>query len=291
MKYVTVAELDTAVRKNLWKVPRDIDFIIGVPRSGVLAGSLIAEYLNCPLIDVDSFCAGAKPTGGSRLRYWKPKHTEGRKKVLVVDDTVWDGRQKRASRNKLSRFLNEYEFLYLVVFLEGPGEGSVDIWLEDLRGYTNGFRDNVLYEWNIIHHNEGTMEASLYDIDGVFCVDPPDERDEEKYLAYIKDATPLFIPTPTVGGIISYRLEKNRAVTEEWLGRNGVTYRRLELFPANSWAERNASGVSPMKFKGDYYREARWAKLFIESSDLQAQEIARISGKPVYCVETNKLYG
>jgi len=290
MKYITVAEMDRTIRANIWKVPRDIDFVMGIPRSGVLAASLIAEYLNCPLIDKDSFCSGAKPTGGTRLRYWKPRHPQGKKKVLVVDDTVFDGRQKRKTKAELSRFSADYDFVYMVVYLEGPARDSIDIWLEDVSMYTNGFRDIVLYEWNIFHHNEDIMAKSIYDIDGVLCVNPPDERSGKEYLDYIADATPLFVPTAPLGGIVSYRLESNRAVTEDWLKRNGVQYRRLVLFGADSWDARNASGISPARFKGDYYRDAAWANLFVESDDMQAREIHLISGKAVYCVETNRMY-
>jgi hypoxanthine phosphoribosyltransferase len=291
MKYITLAEMGKAVRQNIHKIPRDIDFVIGIPRSGVLAASIVCEYLNCPLIDLDSFCAGAKPTGGARLRYWEPRHTEGKKKVLVVDDTTWDGRSKRTAKAKLQPFLDDYDFIFMVVFLEGPGKSYVDFWLEDVTMYTNNFRDNVLYEWNIFHHNEGTMYGSMWDIDGVFCLDPPDERNTEKYLEYIKNATPLFIPTPTIGGICSYRLEKNRAVTEEWLSRNGVKYGSLQLFPADTWEQRNASGISPERFKADRYGAAQWAKIFFESDDWQARRIFELTGKQVYCIETNKMYG
>lgn len=290
MKYITLREMNDAIRKNLWKIPRDIDFILGIPRSGVLAGSIIAEHLNCPMTDVDAFCSGAKPTGGARLRYWKPKHATGRKKVLVVDDTVWNGGSKTTARKKLEPYASDYEFIYLVVFLEGPGESSVDIWLEDVRQYTNGFRETVLYEWNIVNHNENTMYASIYDIDGVLCLDPPDERNAVEYQRYIKDATPLFIPTPTVGAIVTYRLSSNAEVTKEWLGRQGVTYRRIEFFPADTWEERHASGISPERYKADYYRNAGWAKLFVESDDAQARKIFEMTGKPVYCVGTNRMY-
>lgn len=290
MKFITLQEMNEAIRKNLWKIPRDIDFCLGIPRSGILAASIICEYLNCPLVDVDSFCEGAKPTGGARLRYWKPKHPTGKKKVLVVDDTVWGGGSKRTAKMKLQKFSDEYDFLYLVVFLEGPGKSSVDIYLEDVTMYTNNFRDNVIYEWNIIHHNENTMAGSMWDIDGVMCVNPPDERNEKEYQAYIGEATPLFIPTAPIGGICSYRLRKNADATIEWLNKQGVNYRNLSLFPADSWEERNASGISPYVFKARCYAESKWANLFIESDDLQAKEIARLSGKPVYCVESNRLY-
>ena len=290
MKFITLQEMNEAIRKNLWKIPRDIDFCLGIPRSGILAASIICEYLNCPLVDVDSFCEGAKPTGGARLRYWKPKHPTGKKKVLVVDDTIWNGRSKNEAKKKLSKFSSDFEFVYLVVFLEGPGEKSIDIWLEDVRKYTNNFRDNVIYEWNIIHHNENTMAGSMWDIDGVMCVNPPDERNENEYQSYIREATPLFIPTAPIGGICSYRLRKNADTTIEWLNRQDIRYKNLYLFPADSWEERNASGVNPCVFKARCYAESKWANLFIESEDLQAMEIARLAGKPVYCVETNRLY-
>lgn len=290
MKFIALQELNNTIRTNLWKVPRDIDFIIGIPRSGILAASLIAEYINCPLIDIDSFCSGAKPTGGARLRYWKPKHTEGKKKVLVVDDTTWDGRSKIAAKRKLQPFAGDYDFVYCVVYLEGPGKGSVDFWLEDVTMYTNGFKENVLYEWNIIHHNENTMRGSMWDIDGVMCVNPPDERNEEEYLRYIKDATPLFIPTAPIGGICSYRLRRNADVTIGWLNKQGVRYASLSLFPAETWEERNASGISPEAFKARCFSMASWARLFIESDDLQAQRIFKLSGKPVYCTESNRMY-
>lgn len=290
MKFITLQEMNEAIRRNLWKIPRDIDFCLGIPRSGILAASIICEYLNCPLVDVDSFCEGAKPTGGARLRYWTPKHPVGKKKALVVDDTVWGGGSKKTAKMKLQQFSEEYEFVYLVVFLEGPGKNAVDIWLEDVTQFTNNFQDNVIYEWNIIHHNESTMNASMWDIDGVFCLEPPDERNKQEYLDYIKQATPLFIPTPTIGGICSYRLQSNEQVTRDWLEKQGVKYRRLYLFPASSWEERNASGISPYTFKAKCYSEAGWAKLFIESDDWQARKIAELSHKPVYCVESNRLY-
>ena len=67
MKYITLHDLTTTVRNNIYKIPHDIDFVIGIPRSGIIVGSIISEFLNVPLIDIDSYCAGSKPTGGNRL--------------------------------------------------------------------------------------------------------------------------------------------------------------------------------------------------------------------------------
>lgn len=287
MKYITLSDLSKTIRNNIWKIPRDIDYIIGVPRSGTLCASIIASYLNVPLIDIDSFLSGLKPSGGLRLRYYNKLH-KPTNKALVIDDTVSSGRAMRETKNKLSGLYN-IQFVYMCVYLEGYGADAVDLYLEDVRKYTENFTSDVLYEWNIFHHNEVLMNKCLYDIDGVLCVEPPDERDEKKYIEYIKNATPLFIPTPKLGGIITYRLIKNKEITQKWLAENGITYNNIIMFNANSWEERNRSGISPGEFKGDYYKNNDY-KLFVESSEHQAKIILEIANKPVYCVETNKIY-
>lgn len=289
MKYITLNDLSETIRKNIWKIPRDIDFIIGIPRSGMIAASIISSYLNVPLIDVNSFIAGLEPTGGARLGYFNYNHHKTNK-VLVIDDTVSSGRSMTEQKKKISEHGGELEFIYMCVYLEGWGEKVIDLYLEDVRKYTKNFTEIVYYEWNIFQHHSDEMKKFLFDIDGVFCLDPPDERNEEEYIKYIKNATPLFIPRTKIGGIITYRINKNKEITRKWLDDNGIMYNELITFNANSWDERHKSGISPEKYKGEYYKQHNNYKLFIESSDYQAKRIAEISSKPVYCVETNKLY-
>lgn len=293
MKYVTISDLGKTIRNNFWKIPHDVDFVIGIPRSGVICASIISEFLNVPLIDIDSFVFGAKPTGGGRLRYYNNRHTDEqlkKKKVLVVDDTVWIGNSKKKAKKQLEPFTDKYDFIYMAVYLEGPGINAIDLYLEDLRKYTNGYKEPVLYEWNIFHHNEETMANCIYDIDGVLCVNPPDERNEEEYQKYIKNAVPLFTPTVKIGEILTYRLVKNEETTKKWLKEHGIEYGKLSMFNAQTWDERNEKGVPSELLKGVYYKNSEWAKLFVESDDFQARKIFEISGKPVYCVESNKMY-
>jgi hypoxanthine phosphoribosyltransferase len=289
MKYITISDLSETIRKNLWKIPRDIDFIIGVPRSGMIGASLIASYLNLPLIDINSFINGLEPYGGLRLSYFTDKHIKTNK-VLVIDDTVSSGRAMNETREKISKMNSQLQFTYMCIYLEGWGESSVDLYLEDVREYTENFTKVVVYEWNIFQHHQDHMIHCLYDIDGVLCVEPPDERNEEEYINYIKNAIPLFTPTQKLGGIITYRLNKNREITEQWLKNNGIDYEYLMMFNANTWEERNESGITPDVYKGKFYKMNDYFKLFVESDDYQAKRIAEISNKPVYCVETNKMY-
>ena len=289
MKYITINDLSNTIRKNIWKIPRDIDFIIGIPRSGMIAASMVSSYLNVPLIDINSFLAGLEPYGGLRLSYFKSNH-EKTNKILVIDDTVFNGRAMTIAKMKLSESNKDLDFIYMCVYLEGRGENTIDIYLEDIRQYTEDFTKIVIYEWNIFQHHDDIMSKCLYDIDGVFCLDPPDERDEKKYIEYIRNATPLFIPRTKIGGIITYRLIKNLEITQKWLADNGIKYNELTMFNAKTWDERNRSGITSEKYKSDYYKSHENYELFIESNDYQAKKIAEMAKKPVYCVETNKLY-
>jgi len=288
MKFVTIADLSRTIRANFAKIPHDVDFVVGVPRSGILAASIIAEWLNVGLVDSDNFCGGAKPTGGRRLAYHTPSK-EARPKVLVVDDTIYGGGSMRRTRQMLRPFAARYEFIYCAVYLEGPC-GDVDIWLEDLRGQLSTDCPYALYEWNIFHHTLRISGRCLYDMDGVLCVEPPDERDTAAYERYLPEAVPLFVPTNEIGGIVSYRLRKYEAVTRAWLEGHGIRYATLTMYDAASYEERRAGYESPAHYKAEAYRQHPDALLFIESSDHQAREIARLTGRSVYCVESNKMY-
>lgn len=286
MKYITLNELVQTIRHNIHKIPHDIDFIIGIPRSGMIAASIISEYINVPLIDYKSFCCGMKPSGGNRLTLTNRKPTG---KVLVIDDTCYSGASMKGAMESLKRF-TDYNFIFSCVYLEGPGEEAVDLWLEDVRMYTDNFKSIVLYEWNIQHHYPFISEHTMYDIDGVLCVDPCDERMEAVYVDYIRNATPLFIPTVKIGKIVTYRLIKYADITQNWLKKQDIRYKELLMFNAQSWEERNSSGISPEQMKGNLYKIDTDSILFIESDDRQAQAIHEISGKPVLSIEKNILY-
>lgn len=284
MRYKTINDLSDTIRHNIWKIPQDIDFIIGIPRSGMIAASMIASYMNVPLIDINSYIAGLKPYGGMRLQFYNDNHIKSNK-ILIVDDTVYNGNSMRNVKDQLKSY--KQNFIYCCIYLEGTGSNYVDIYLEDLRDLKT--YEIVLYEWNIFQHHPHIMNKCCYDLDGVLCVDPPDERNTEEYINYIKNAKPLFIPKTTIGCIMTYRLIKYKDITEKWLNDNGIKYNELHMFNAQSWKERNDSNITPEIYKGNFYKNNQY-NLFVESNKFQAQGIFEISNKPVYCVETNYMY-
>ena len=287
MKYITLNELNNTIRKNFSKIPHDIDFVIGIPRSGMIAGSIISEFLNVPLIDIDSLCNGSKPTGGNRLTLVDKQPTN---KVLVIDDTCYSGSSIKGAKDKL-KDNTEYKFIYAAVYLEGNnGEKELDFYLDDVRKYTKQF-PNVIYEWNIFHHYPHIMLRCIFDIDGVLCCEPPDERLQIMYEDYIKHAKPLFVPTVPIGKIVTYRLIKYEKETAQWLYDNGIQCNKMIMFNANTYEDRKNTGITPEQMKAAAYMIDKEAILFIESDDKQAKEIYKLSGKPVLCIESNILYG
>ena len=292
MVYTSYEDLSNSIRRNLWKVPQDVDLIVGVPRSGMIPALMLAELMNKRCADIDAFAEGREMSCGGRQKLMQEAATTesqrtGRKRVLVLDDTVFSGEALRKVRERLAPLEGKYEIIYGCVYAEGKNaKEMVDLWLEDI--WRPGEK-MWLYEWNILHHYGKKTHVSIWDIDGLVCKDPPDDRNTEAYEAYLPDALPMVIPTTRVGAFVTYRLEKYRSITEQWLHGHGINYGLLFMFNADSRDVRNRT-ESPSKYKARLYREAKWAHLFIESERRQAERIHKMSGKPVFCYENGQMY-
>lgn len=252
----------------------------------MICASIISCYLNVPLIDVNGFINGLNPSGGDRLKFFNKINSN---KILVVDDSIWMGNAMKNVKQQLSK-LNNYEFIYLCVYLEGPAIDVIDIFLEDVRHFSNNFSESILHEWNIFQHHDHLMSKWMFDIDGVFCLDPPNDHYEEEYVNYIKSPIILFTPRAHIGAIVTYRISKYKDITQKFLSDNNINYNELIMFNSDSTLKRDVSGISPGRFKGEIYKSNDYYNLFIESDDDQAREISNISKKQVFCVKTNKMY-
>ena len=287
MQYISYEDLSNDIRNNLYKIPSDIDLIVGIPRSGMMVASIIGLLLNKSVMSLDNFINGMDPTGGFRFGLKKP--LSEMKKVLVIDDTVFFGNSMVKARNELKSVeeSNQFEILYGCVYTEGPdAKRYVDLYFVDNHKDPDNF-EYTFYEWNILHSGEGHTSTFLYDLDGVLCNEPPDENNVPAYEEYIKNAIPLFRPSSKLGGIITYRFNKYREITEEWLRNNNIDFGFLMMIDEN---HPDARKVDPAAYKGAVYKESEWATLFVESEIDQAQRIFQYSGKPVFCYRNGKLY-
>jgi orotate phosphoribosyltransferase len=280
MNYRSVNDLNRCIVGNLPRLPRDIDLVVGIPRSGVLAANLIALHLNLPVVDLEGFIEGRAWSGGERQKLYCPTKDPAGIKALIVDDTVHTGGEIGKAKERVRAAGLSQRVLYVCVYVAPQSKEMVDLYFEVCP-------PPRVFEWNLMHHS--FLDDSCMDIDGVLCRDPSREENDDgpRYRDFVAKVEPLRIPTVRVGHLVTCRLEKYRELTVAWLAQQGVKYRQLVMMDYPSKEARIAAG-SHGRFKAAAYTRAD-ALLFIESDREQAQEIAQLSGRPVFCVATGEM--
>ena len=112
--------------------------------------------------------------------------------------------------------------------------------------------------------------------------------DGEKYLQFIKNAKPLYLPNREIGYIVTSRLEEYRKETEQWLEKHGVRYKKLYMLDCT--AEERRKYMLQAKYKAKIYGQIKDSGLFIESNAEQAMEIAQLTGKRCICCTNDSMY-
>lgn len=283
MNYRSLNDLSRLSIECAGHIHSDIELVIGIPRSGMLIASVIALKQNLPLTDLYSFLRNDDLKKGNTRTY---KHAgmikpQDAKKVLLVDDSISSGKSMLVAAEQLKAVYGG-QVVTLAGFAERHNRHLVDIHLELVE-------QPRVFEWNIMHHP--FLQQACLDIDGVLCVDPTNDENDDgpNYRAFLSGTRPLFIPSVKVAHLVTSRLEKYRTETEEWLLRNGVQYGTLHMLDLPTAEERRRLGIHG-KFKAGVYSQQPTARLFIESEVKQAIEIMNLSGKPVYCIESNEMY-
>jgi uncharacterized HAD superfamily protein len=273
MNYRSINDLNNTILRQLHLIPRDIDLVVGIPRSGMLPANLMALYLNLPYTDIHSFLNGYIYKSGARKQFF---NSSDYKKILVVDDSIASGSALKESKKDLAHLESEFDINYCVIYYTPEKQHLADFALEEVA-------TPRYFQWNIFNHT--TLEKACFDIDGVLCVDPTKEQndDGENYRAFLKNAEPLYIPGAKIGTIVTSRLEKYRSETEAWLKANGIRYDKLVMLDLPDMkARQKANNHGGHKAK-EY--QVKGYNLFVESELGQAIEINRLTKKPVFCTE------
>jgi uncharacterized HAD superfamily protein/hypoxanthine phosphoribosyltransferase len=273
MYYRNVSDLNKIILSRLSILPRDFDLIVGIPRSGMLPSNLLALYLNKPYTDINSFLNGHIYKAGARGQFFDIRDF---KKILVVDDSIASGSAMIKCKESLKHLESEFSISYCAIYVIPGKEKMVDYFFETvpLPRY---------FQWNVLHHT--TLEKACFDIDGVLCIDPTEDQNDDgpKYRDFVLNAPPLFIPGSKIGTIVTSRLEKYRPETETWLKANNVKYNDLVMLDLPDMeARQKANNHAGHKAKA--YLSKPYV-LFVESDLSQAVEINRIAKKPVLCTE------
>lgn len=283
MHYRSIADMNDAIVQNLHRLPRDIDLVVGVPRSGILAANLFCLVTNIPMTDLDSFIDGRVYTSGisTKRRRALDRDVSKMRRILVLDDSIRSGKAMRTARDRIEAAGLADNIMLGAVFGTDPEHPETDFIFEVVP-------DPRVFQWNLMHHV--VLGKSCVDIDGVLCVDPTREENDDGplYRKFLAEAVPLHVPTRRIGTLVTSRLEKYRGLTEDWLAGQGIEYDKLVMLDLPSKEERQRLGVHG-SFKGEVYGKSD-ARFFIESEPAQAEVIARVSGKPAFCIETQQVF-
>ena len=235
INFVSFDMLNKLLIQNLSRIPRDVDVVVGVPRSGLLLADMIACYLNKPLTDVDGVLAGKLfGAGFSNKTMNFVKNFSAVKKILVVEDSAASGNSINQVKNRLASV--NVEKIYLAALVEPRAVNTVDL-------YFAVVPQPRVFEWNFMHHD--FLKYCCVDFDGVLCEDPTDEQndDGEKYREFILNAAPKFIPSRPIGWIVTARLQKYSKETVSWLKKYNVQFDSLVMLNLESAQQRRALGI------------------------------------------------
>jgi uncharacterized HAD superfamily protein len=275
-------ELERALQDIAVRLPADVDLVVGVPRSGLLAASILALQLNLPLTDVDGLLAGRTlMTGRRAVRTGRRDGVAGPGRPVIVDDSVLGGGQLREVRERLASAGHDGDALFAAPFVSRDAQDQVDLFAEIVE-------PPRIFAWNLLHHPL-LMARACIDIDGVLCPDPLrwQNDDGDRYREFLTGTPPLFLPSVPVRYVVTARLERYRAETEAWLAEMGVAYDELVMMDLEDADTRRRLG-GHARHKAEFYKRSGM-DLFVESSYAQAVEIAARSGRQVFAVDRREM--
>lgn len=193
MNYRTLADMAQVIRKNLHLIPRLP--VVGIPRSGMIAASMIATMRHLPLSSV-----------------MDPLPLE----FLLVDDSISGGETLK----KYMPLPTAAKVTTLAVYRK-PSSPPVDISFETIPGPR-------VWEWNWAKHAH--LKSAVLDIDGVICDETERITDWKDYagITAIRERCQLLHkPARKVLAIATGRKEHERAQTVDWLARHGIAYQHI----------------------------------------------------------------
>ena len=277
LNYKSISDLNYCIKNNINKIPKDVDLIVGIPRSGMLAANIIALNLNVDFVSIDEFLNNIKIKSSSRIIKRLEKCSDA-KKVLIVDDSVNAGNTIENIKQLLAKSTNN--LIYCCIYGLKKTYNKVDVCMEQVE-------EPRLFEWNIFHRS--FLEKCCVDMDGVLCKDPTEKQNDDgsEYSNFLFNTPALIKPTFKIGSIVTSRLEKYREQTVEWLKKNQIKYDNLYMLDSDAKTRREKMLHAP--FKAKIYKKIISSELFIESDFYQSIEISKMSGKQVLSFANQKM--
>lgn len=278
MNYRSIADMNDTIVRNLHRLPRDIDLVVGIPRSGLIAANLVSLAANIPMTDLDGFVAGRVYSSGvTKRRPALDRETSRMRKVLILDDSINGGDAMRQARARMAATGTNADMIFSAVY------GSFAVY-EEADFIFEVVPWPRLFQWNFMHHK--FLERSCIDVDGVLCIAPAGGEGEDRP-AFTDDLSrmrALYLPTRKVRHLVTARPRADLPRLEDWLAAHRIAYDELIALDPDGARDPAMRG----KAKAMLYRGCD-ADLFIEGDRDQAAAIARLSGKPVLCTASQRM--
>lgn len=281
MYYKSINDMNDAILRGLEKFPTDADLVVGIPRSGLLAGNMISLYLNLPLTDLKGLGErrllgnGKRPLPGSSERVFQDA-----RKIIVVDDCVSRGTEMLKTKKLIEEWGYADRVVYATVFCFPERPDIADINLEIIPR-------PMCFQWSCMHTPE--ISSNCVDLDGLLAsrIDPEAAKTRESYLEQVRIANPIFTPTIEIGCIFAHRPDFSREATEIWLSQNRIRYKRLVLLPNEVFE--NPDGHAKMcEVFSSIFQEEQY-RLYLSGDDRVSAEVAEHTGKPVMNIRNSSM--
>jgi hypothetical protein len=271
-RWVTTRQLADDATKLAGMLPDNTAGVVAIPRSGMIAASIVACHLDVPLGYLRNAKINWLPSG-SRA------HSGGNGPIAVIDDTTWAGRAMALARHQLQQVPSFFACVYATSHTKHLVDAYVAI------------DDGSDWEWNWFNNRSVLMQGVAVDMDGILCENPglPDADDGqglEDYRQWLLAARPRWpIRAHPARLIVTGRLERFRCETEFWLKRHRVRYDRLAMCSATVASRRGDVAA----FKAAEFISSG-AAIFMESDRGQAERIHALSGRQVICPDAATIW-
>ena len=192
MNYVSVATLNRDAFEFAQRIPPEVDSIVGIERSGLLAASLVAKYANKSML----------PKG----------------KILLMDDSVLKGRAMAAAKKTMVPYMTA------AMYVKPGMETKVDL-------YHKVVPCPRFFEWNLWHHPKLSKVCMDIDGVLCRDPTRKENDNGPEYERFIESVEPRIRPQVTIGWLVTCRLEQYRPQTEAWLKQHAIRYKHLVMCP------------------------------------------------------------
>jgi adenine/guanine phosphoribosyltransferase-like PRPP-binding protein len=243
--------------------PQNYDIIAGIPRGGLIIASIIATRYDKPLSTPDELLNG---------KAWRAETLIAKgSKVLLIDDTLSSGYTMQKTREEI-RKLNYQVTTAVMVALPEMGSKADCIYKFLSRPFQ--------CEWDLAHGKGRDSYMVASDLDGVICYDCPEEIYDlsKEYEEWLINAKLQFLPSYEIEAIVTCRLEKYRAITENWLVEHRVKYHKLYMWDTTEGERGYTDNFA--RHKVDMLRKIK-PDIYYESSQQEAILINQATKIPV----------